>query len=129
MKTNVLTSGYAPAKASTYLQVMNRLTTVKARVTAQVKMDFSPFPLPNPESFPIFAVLNILNRASDRRPLCRWLFLCQQVDSYDILRYKVPTPVWCVNAPTALFKVFSNGKAEPSFLFPLYPPSLIYCFI
>ena len=37
MKANVLTSGYAPAKASTYLQVMNRLATAKARVTAQVK--------------------------------------------------------------------------------------------
>nr|DAZ54600.1 MAG TPA: Xin repeat protein [Caudoviricetes sp.] len=36
--------------------------------------------MPFRKVFPIFAVLNILNRASDRRPLCRWLFLCQPVN-------------------------------------------------
>ena len=117
MKTNVLTSGYAPAKASTYLQVMNRLTTVKARVTAQVKMDFSPFPLPNPESFPIFAVLNILNRASDRRPLCRWLFLCQQVDSYDIYGIRFRPPCGALMRPQPYLRCSATGKRNLLFYF------------
>ena len=44
---------------------------------------------------------------------------------YAFTKYKVPTPVRCVNAPVAsLFRVYDNGKAE---LFCLPALLSIYC--
>ena len=42
---------------------------------------------------------------------------------YALLRYKVPTPVWCVNAPTACSRWNATGKRN----FLCFPTLSTYC--